>query len=127
MLLIVSGCAQLMGTAGWDSIEVSNQAGSTQNQLGNYSLVVTAAELKATIDDQLSSTEMPPGAWDALVAGVRTLGGRASPGCPGGQFIQITAKAGEVVKQTYQASSCDAGDALKQAQQVVEGILKLLK
>lgn len=126
-VLLLSGCAQVLGTGDWTRIEVNFQAGSAADQKGNYTLVVTPSEATYTLDGTSSSHELPQGAWDALTTGIRTLGGRESEACPGGQFLTIEASAGDVVKQTYQASSCDAGDALKQAQALLEQVLNLVR
>lgn len=126
-LLLVSGCSQVLGTTEWTRIEVIYQAGSAKDQNGNYSLVVSPSEAVYTLDGKESSQELPQGAWETLTTGIRALGARESQPCPGGQFLSITAKAGESVKQAYQASSCDAGDALAQAQAAVGRVLELIK
>lgn len=126
-LLLLTGCAQVLGTGDWTQVEVRFQAGSAKDQKGNYTLLVTPTEATYTLDGTSSSHELPQGVWDALTTSIRTLGDRESEACPGGQFLTIEASAGDAVKQTYQASSCDAGDALKQAQGVLDQVLNLVR
>ena len=41
--------------------------------------------------------------------------------------VQIVAKAGSTVKQSFQANSCDAGDAMKQAKALLDQVISLIK
>ena len=126
-LLLLTGCSQVLGTADWNQVRVDFQAGSTEGQEGNYTLLVTPTEAVYTLDGKSTSHELPQGAWDALTAGIRTLGERTSEPCPGGQFLSVEARAGDAVKHTYQASSCDAGNALAQAQALLEQLIGQLR
>lgn len=126
-LLLFTGCSQALGTADWDQIKVDFQAGSTQDQKGNYTLLVTPTEATYTLDGKSTAHDLPQGAWEALTTGVRALGERSSEPCPGGQFLQLEARAGDAVKLTYQASSCDAGNALAQAQALLEQLIGQLR
>lgn len=115
-LLALTGCSQVIGTADWDRIEVS----STAVAGGDYTLVVTPDEFTYTVDGKATADKLPDGVWTTLTTGVRALGGREAVKCADGQAIQIRALAGTTLKQSYAANSCDAGDALKQAQALVE-------
>lgn len=122
LLLALTGCSQVLGTADWDRIEVAYTAGSD-----SYTLVVTPSEASYTIDGKESSQKLPEGLWTTVVTGVRALGGREPTKCANGEEIQIVAKAGSAVKQTFAANSCDAGDALKQAKALMEQVIALIK
>lgn len=125
-LSALSGCSQLLGTSDWDRISVTYSAGSAPGQTGNYTLVVTPTDVSYELDGKRTTEKLPDGAWDTLVTGVRALGARQGDGCPGGQFIAIQAKAGSGVKQSFQASSCDAGDAFAQAKALIEQVVRLI-
>ena len=127
LALVWSGCAQVLGTADWDLIEVTYQAGSTENQTGNYTLSATPTQARYEADGTPSSYELPAGVWDVLTGGVRALGGREGEACPGGEFLVIEASAQGAVKQTFQASSCDAGDALAQAKALIDQVVQRLQ
>jgi hypothetical protein len=127
LLLALSGCSQVLGTADWDRIEASFTADASTGSKGDYTLVVTPTEASYTIDGKTSSQKLPEGAWTTLTTGVRALGPREGAACADGQAIQILAKAGGAVKQTYQANSCDAGDAMKQAKALLEQFIALIK
>lgn len=123
VLLALTGCSQAIGTADWDRIEVSYAAGGG----GDYTLVVTPAEFTYTVDGKETADKLPDGAWATLTTGVRALGGREAVKCADGQEIRIRALSGTAVKQAYAANSCDAGDALKQAQALVEKVIALIQ
>ena len=127
LAVVLSGCAQVMGTADWDRIEVSYQAGSAENQTGNYSLTVTPTEASYEADGKPASYELPAGVWDVLTGGVRALGGRDGEACPGGEVLVIEASAQGAVKQEFEASSCDADGALSQAKVLIEQVLQRLQ
>ena len=123
LLLALTGCSQVLGIADWDKIVVNY----TDEAGGDYALVVTPAEAISTIDGEETSHKLPDGFWNTLVTGVRALGEREAVTCAEGQAIKIQATSGGAVKQTYAANSCDAGDALKSAQKLVEQLLPLIK
>ena len=127
LALLWSGCAQVMGTADWDRIDVTFQAGSTQNQTGNYTLTATPTRAEYVLDGKPSTHDLPQGVWDVLTGGVRTLGDRDSEACPGGEYLVIEASAQGAVKQTFQASSCDAGGVLDQAKALIEQVVQRLQ
>lgn len=127
VVLLVTGCAQLMGTSDWDAIEVSYAGSAVPDQKDSYSLTITPAEATYTIDGKSQTAELAPGAWDALVTGVRALGARTSQPCPGSQTIRITATSGSEVSQSFEASSCDAGEVFSQAQQLAEMLLQMFR
>lgn len=127
VLLLFAGCAQLMGVADWDTIEVSYEGSAVPEQKGSYSLTITPTEATYTIDGKTQTAELAAGAWDALVTGVRALGERTSTPCPGSQAIRITAKSGSSVSQSFEASSCDAGEVFDQAQQLAEMLLQMFR
>ena len=127
LLLLVTGCAQLMGTSDWDSIEVSYTGSAVPDQSGNYSFTITPTEATYTIDGKSQKAELAQGAWQALVTGVRALGERTTQPCPGSQTIRITAKSGSAVSQSFEASSCDAGEVFDQAQQLADMLLRMFR
>lgn len=124
LLVLVTGCSPAPGTADWDQIEATFDAGSTQGQTGNYTVVVTPTEATYEVDGKPGSRELREGVWALLTTGVRALGDRSSEPCPGGEFISITATSDGVAKQTFQASSCDAGDTLDQAKALIDQVLQ---
>lgn len=127
VLLLFTGCAQLMGTSGWDTIEVTFTGSATKDQKANYTLAITPTTATYKVNGETQKTELPQGTWDALVTGVRALGERSSQSCPGGQTIRITARSGGQVSQTFEASSCDAGGLFDQAKQVADMLLRLFR
>ncbi len=127
LVLLWSGCAQLLGTADWDRIEATYLAGSAENQTGNYALVVTPTEVSYELDGKPSSQELPQGTWDLLTTGVRALGPRAGEACPGGESIAIEVSANGSVKQAFQASSCDSDDTFAQAKALIEQLVQRLQ
>ena len=122
LLLAFAGCSQVLGTADWDRIEAGYVADS-----GAYTLVVTPTEASYTIDGKKSSQKLPDGVWTTLTTGVRALGPRDGTTCAKGESVQIVAKAGAVVKQSFAANSCDAGDAMKQAKAILDQVIALVK
>lgn len=122
MLLALTGCSQVLGTTDWDRIEASYAGDS-----GAYTLVVTPTEASYTLDGKTSSQKLPDGVWTTLTTGVRALGARAITPCANGESVEIVAKAGATVKQTFAANSCDAGDAMKQAKALLDQIIQLIK
>lgn len=127
LLLLFASCAQVMGVADWDTIEVSYAGSAVPGQKDSYSLTITPTEATYTIDGKSQTAELAPGAWGALVTGVRALGARTSQPCPGSQTIRITAKSGSEVSQSFEASSCDAGEVFSQAQQLAEMFVQLFR
>ncbi|MGB7961959.1 MAG: hypothetical protein WCF12_03235 [Propionicimonas sp.] len=127
VFLLFAGCAQLMGTSDWDTIQVTYSGSAVAEPKGNYTFTITPTEATYTIDGKSQSVELPKGAWDALGAGVRGLGERTSQPCPGSQTIGIIAKSAGVVSQSFEASSCDAGGVFDQAQQLVNMLLQLVR
>jgi hypothetical protein len=127
VLLALSGCSQVLGTADWDRIEASFSAGIATGEKGGYTLVVTPTEVTYTIDGKESSEKMPDGLWTTLTTGVRALGAREGSTCADGEAVQIVAKAASTVKQSFQANSCDAGDAMKQAKALLDQVIALIK
>ncbi|HQY99743.1 MAG TPA: hypothetical protein PKV13_11605, partial [Propionicimonas sp.] len=119
--LLLSGCS-LIGSTSWDKVEVDFSAGTTD--AGDYQLVVTPKQVTYTADGDTTSQDLPEGAWTALATGLGALGARTSEPCPDGQFLEVRAKAGDQVKQTFQASSCDAGDAFDQVQALLEQVIE---
>ena len=122
LVLALAGCSQVLGTSDWDRIEASYSSTS-----GAYTLVVTPAEATYTIDGKKSSQKLPDGAWTTLTTGVRALGAREGTTCAKGESVQILAKAGTAVKQSFAANSCDAGDAMKQAKAILDQVVQLIK
>lgn len=112
----------MLGTTDWDRIEASYAGGS-----GAYTLVVTPTEASYTIDGKTSSQKLPDGVWTTLTTGVRALGAREITTCADGESVQILAKAGTAVKQTFAANSCDAGDAMNQAKALLDQVIQLIK
>lgn len=127
LLLALSGCTQVLGTSDWDRIEASFSAGIADNPKSGYTLVVTPTEASYTIDGKESSQKLPDGAWVTLTTGIRALGAREGTTCADGEAVQIVAKAGSTVKQSFQANSCDAGDAMKQAKALLDQVISLIK
>ena len=122
LVLALAGCSQVLGTSDWDRIEAS-YAGTS----GAYTLVVTPTEATYTIDGKKSSQKLPDGVWTTLTTGVRALGPREGTTCAKGESVQIVAKAGTAVKQSFAANSCDAGDAMKQAKAILDQVIQLIK
>lgn len=121
LALALSGCA-LVGGSEWDRVEVAFSGAAD----GNYTLVVTPTKATYTIEGKKSSHDLPDGAWPALRTGVAALGERTSKPCDG-PSVAIKALAGDAVKQVFQASSCDGGEALAQAQAVLAQIIAQLR
>ncbi|MGV8910173.1 MAG: hypothetical protein ACOH1Y_14425 [Propionicimonas sp.] len=122
LLLALAGCSQVLGTADWDRVEASYSGDS-----GAYTLVVTPTEASYTIGGKESSQKLPDGVWTTLTTGVRALGAREATTCAKGESVQIAAKAGSAVKQSFAANSCDAGDAMKQAKAILDQVIALIK
>jgi hypothetical protein len=122
LLLAFAGCSQVLGTTDWDRIEASYSGDS-----GAYTLVVTPTEASYTLDGKESSQKLPDGVWTTLTTGVRALGAREGTTCAKGESVQIAALAGTVVKQSFAANSCDAGDAMKQAKAILDQVIQLIK
>lgn len=127
LLLIAGGCSTLLGTGDWDEVKVTFQSGSDADQPGDYTLLVTPTEASYTLDGKATTHELPSGAWEALTTGLRALGDHAGENCLDGQNLTIQALAAGTVKQTFEATSCDAGDALGQAQALIEQVISRLK
>lgn len=123
VLLVLSGCSTILGTGDWDEVKVA-YSGSTE---GDYSLVVTPTEVSYTLDGKASTHELPAGAWTALTTGVRALGSHTAGNCADGSAITIQASAAGTVKQTFEASSCDADGVFATAKQLVEQVVSQLK
>lgn len=111
----------MLGGSSWDQVKVAF-SGADQ---GNYTLVITPAQATYTIDGKKSSEDLPEGAWTALTTGVAALGARTSKACEG-QMLEIKALSGGEVKQTFQASSCDGGEALEQAKSLLDQLIAQL-
>lgn len=127
LFLILAGCSQVLGTAEWDRIDVTFDAGSAPEQTGDYTLTATPTQATYELDGKPSTQELPQGVWELLTTGVRAFGQRESQACPGGEYLVIEASAKGAVKQTFQASSCDAGDALEQAKALIEQVVQRLQ
>lgn len=123
VLLALTGCAQALGTADWDKIEVTFTA---TDSTGDYHLVVTPTEASYTLNGKETTDKLPDGAWTALTTGVRAFGDRTATACADKGAISIAASAKGVVKQSFQANSCDAGDVFEQAQALVAQIVAQL-
>lgn len=121
--MLLSGCAQLMGTSNWDRIEVTYSAAASDPD-GGYTLTLTPAEASYSVGGRRQTTELPQGTWDAAVTAVRALGQREGQPCADAQTIEITAKAAGRVSQTFAATSCEAGEVFNQAKQLVDMILQ---
>ena len=128
LLLTLTGCSQVLGTADWDTIEVTftspDDPGLT---MGDYTLVVTPTEATYTLNGEKKSGTLPDGAWSALTTGVRAFGDRKATACSGKGSITIAASAGGTAKQHFEANGCDAGDAFKQATDLVAQIIAQIK
>ena len=118
---------RLWGTGDWDRIVVTVTGGTGADDPGDYTLDVTATQVSYELNGERTTGTMPDGAWETLATGVRALGDRRGAACPDGQEILIQAKAGSEVKQTFQASSCDAGDAFRQARTLIEALTKYVQ
>lgn len=127
VLLALSGCSQVLGTSDWDRIEATFSAGMADNAKAGYTLVVTPTEASYTVDGKKNSQKLPDGAWTTLTTGIRALGAREGTTCADGEAVQIVAKAGSTVKQSFQANSCDAGDVMKQAKALLDQVIALIK
>ncbi len=129
LLLTLTGCSQVLGTADWDKIEVTytSPEGATDLPAGDYTLVVTPTDATYTINGEKKSDKLPDGAWTALSTGVRALGDRKGAACSGKGSIAITASAAGAAKQSFEANGCDAGDAFKQATDLVAQIIAQIK
>lgn len=127
LLVVASGCSSLLGTADWDQVKVSYFAASTAEQPGDYTLVVTPKQASYTLDGKASTHELPEGVWELLTTGVRTLGTHEPGSCLDGALLIIEASSSGTVKQTFEASSCDAGDLLDQAQGLIQQVISQLK
>ena len=129
LLLTLTGCSQVLGTADWDKIQVTYQSpeGATDLPSGDYTLVVTPTDATYTINGEKTSNTLPDGAWTALSTGVRALGDRAGTACSGKGSITITASAAGTSKQNFEANGCDAGDAFKQATDLMAQIIAQIK
>ncbi len=129
LLLTLTGCSQVLGTAGWDKIQVTytSPEGATDLPAGDYTLVVTPTEASYTVNGEKKSNTLPDGAWTALTTGVRALGARTRADCSGKGSITITASAAGTSKQNFEANGCDAGDAFKQATDLAAQIIAQIK
>jgi len=127
LLLALTGCSQVLGTADWDKIEVSYTSPDGATDLGDYTLVVTPTEATYTFNGEEKSDTLPDGAWTALSTGVRALGDRKGVACEGKGSISITASAAGAAKQSFEANGCDAGDVFKQATDLMAQIIAQIK
>lgn len=126
LLLVLAGCSSLLGTGDWDLVKVTYAPGSEESAPG-YALVVTPEQASYTLDGKESVHELPAGTWDLLTTGVRALGDHASPECLDGAHLTIEASAAGSVKQTFEATTCDAGDLLANAQGLIQQVINQLK
>ncbi len=118
----------MLGTADWDKIEVTYTSPEDPGlTMGDYTLVVTPTEAMYTLNGEKKSGTLPEGAWAALTTGVRALGERKGMACSGKGSIAITASAAGSAKQSFEANGCDAGDAFKQATDLVAQIIAQIK
>ncbi|MEA5118094.1 MAG: hypothetical protein VB036_10820 [Propionicimonas sp.] len=127
LLLVATGCSSVLGTGDWDQVKVTYLSGSDAKQAGDYTLVVTPKQASYTLDGKESTHELPTGAWQVLTTGVRTLGAHTPKNCLDGASLAIEASAEGSVKQSFEATSCDAGDLLNQAKAVAEQVISQLK
>ena len=127
LLLALAGCAEALGTADWDRVEVRYTADNGTGPKGDYTLVVTPTEASYTIDGKETRQKLPDGAWSALTTGVRAFGDRKGAECADQGEIAIQASAGGAVKQNFEANGCDAGDVFEQAQALVAQIIAQVK
>jgi len=129
LLLTLTGCSQVLGTADWDTIQVTykSPAGATDLPAGDYTLVVTPTDATYTVNGEKKSNKLPDGAWTALTTGVRAFGDRKGTDCSDKGSITITASVAGTVKQNFEANGCDAGDAFKQATDLVAQIIAQIK
>lgn len=124
LLLTVTGCSML-GGSDWEQVTATYDSGPEAS--GDYTLVVTPTEVVYTLEGDATTHELPNGVWTALTAGLSALGDHSSEACPDGQLLTIQAVAGGEVKQTFETSSCDAGESLGQAKALIEQLLSRLK
>lgn len=127
LLFVLAGCSSLLGTGDWDQVKVTYLSGSDETPRGDYTLVVTPKQASYTLNGKESTHELPSGVWEVLTTGVRGLGAHTSDSCLDGASLTIEAAAKGSVKQRFEATSCDAGDLLKQAKGVVEQVVNQLK
>lgn len=123
ILVMVSGCSTLLGTGDWDQVKVDYL---TNTEGDDHRLVVTPTEASITLDDQVTSHELPSGTWDLLTTGLRALGDHSSDACPDGSVLTIEASAAGTVKQTFAASSCDTDGVFDTAQTLIEQLIAQL-
>ena len=128
LLLALTGCSQMLGTADWDRIEVTYTPPDDPGQTApGYTLVVTPTEATYMLDGEEKTGELPDGAWSALTTGVRAFGDRTGASCTGKGSITIKASAVGTAKQSFEANGCDPGDIFKQAQALVSQVIAQLK
>lgn len=125
-LLAVAGCSSVLGTGDWDEVRVTFASGVDNEQPGNYTLVVTPEQASYTLDGKTTSHELPTGTWQVLTTGVRSLGAHPAEGCLDGALLTIEAMADGTVKQTFEASSCDAEGLLDTAQSLIQQVISRL-
>ena len=118
----------MLGTAEWDKVEVTytspEDPGAT---LGDYTLVATPTEVTYTLNGEKKTAKLADGAWAALTTGVRAFGDRSATACKGKGSITIKASAAGTTKQGFEANGCDAGDAFKQATDLVAQVIAQIK
>ena len=121
LVLTLSGCS-LLGSSSWDQVKVAFSGADK----GDYTLVVTPKQAIYTIDGKATSEDLPEGAWTAVATGVAALRARTSKECDG-QRLKIQALSGGDVLQTFEATSCDGGEALEQAKGVLDQLIAQLR
>ena len=124
LLLTLTGCSQMLGTADWDRVEVTF---TSPEEMGDYTLVVTPAEATYTLNGEKKSGKLPDGAWAALSTGVRAFGDRKATTCSGKGSITIVASAAGKTRQNFGANGCDAGDAFKRATDLAAQIIAQIR
>lgn len=124
--LLLAGCSLPFGPTDWNRIEITYDAGTTQPDQGDYTLVITPTQATFSRDPG-NPQKLPEGVWPVITAGLQALGPRQGVPCPEGPSIRILAKNDDTVKQSFEASKCDSGDALAQAEAAVTKILEALK
>lgn len=127
LLLVMSGCSSLLGTGDWDQIKVAYSSDSGATRGGDYTLVVTPKGVSYTLDGKTTTHDLPSGSWQVLTTGVRALGAHSGASCADGSLIKIEASAAGAVKQTFESTSCDAGDLLGKAQDLIQQLIGQLK